>query len=449
MQLVAIVTHILRLPQRYTALLLSLLALLASCTESTTSHQAGTLPDSVTGIVQKGDTFTLTHQGQPYFIRGVCGQSRLARLHECGGNSIRIWDDSDADFILDQAQQNQLTVFLGLWIEREADGFDYYDEAKITRQFERIRKAVLKYRSHPALLMWCVGNEWTLDATNIRVFDEVNRIAAMIHELDPNHPVTTAVMQTTARPIWLIRDRCPAIDILSLNVYAALHETGQLLQEGGWTKPYIISEYGPKGHWESDLTPWRTSIEPTSQEKYRFVRQNYEAYIASPPPNCLGAYLFLWGNKEEGTHTWYGCFDEQGHETPLVGLLQELWTKQLPVNKAPTIDGLLVDGRKTTGVSFPGTNSIHQARILVHDVDGDSLTYAWDIRTDLSNVYDLDKRSPPIRISGLIVGEHSADIRFTVPRRAGNYRLFANVYDTHNHVGTANLSFRVPGREVP
>ena len=418
--------------------------LLTGCTESHSSRLVSTLSARQTAITQTGSSSVLLRHGHPFFIRGVGGQSRFGRLREAGGNSVRTWDDSDADHILNQAQQSGLTVFMGLWIERQKDGFNYYDQRAVDKQFERIRKTVLTYRHHPALLMWCVGNEWELDASNIRVFDEINRVAAMIHELDPDHPVATAIMLTTARQIRLVGDRCPEIDVLGINVYGALSQAQKLLQEGGWKRPYVVSEFGPRGYWESELTPWRTSIEPTSQEKYEFVRFNYEHYIDSRPPHCLGSYLFLWGTQEEGTHTWYSCFDEQGRETPLVGLMQRLWTKSAPDNQAPVVEYLLVDGRRTTAMSFADAKSIHQARIVTHDADGDSLSYAWEIRLDLDDFHTGVRNSAPsVPISGLITDWEAPEIQFGLPKQAGNYRLFAYVYDTHRHVATANLSFRV------
>lgn len=423
---------------------LLIIGLLPGCTESPSSHPASTLPVRLSAIKQTASSSVLLRHNQPYFIQGVGVQGQLERLRECGGNSVRIWDDSDADRILNQAQQLGLTVFMGLWVEREMEGFNYYNQQAVDKQFERIRKTVLTYRHHPALLMWCVGNEWIMGATNIRVFDEVNRIAAMIHELDPDHPVATAVPSIGPRVIWLIRDRCPEIDVLALNVYGTLFYVQELLQKGGWTGPYIISEFGPVGPWESENTPWQTSIEPNSQEKYEFVRSNYEHHIGSRPPNCLGSYLFLWGTKEEGTHTWFSCFDEQGRETPLVGLMQWFWTKHAPANRAPVVDDLLVDGRRTKGISFPNAESIHGAHLVAHDPDGDSLSYAWEIRLDLVNPNTgPGNSSPSVPINGLIAAGQTPQIQFNLPKKPGNYRLFANVYDNHRHVATANTSFRI------
>ncbi len=41
---------------------------------------------------------------------------------------------------------------------------------------------VLKYKDHPALLTWIIGNEPDLNHTNPKVFDAINDISKMIHQ---------------------------------------------------------------------------------------------------------------------------------------------------------------------------------------------------------------------------------------------------------------------------
>lgn len=424
--------------------------LLIACSDTKPASQVNTTGVRPTAIRRTGNAYELLRYGQPYFIRGAGSladgdQNRFERLKACGGNSIRIWDDNEADQVLDEAQRLGMTVFMGVSIARELEGFDYNDQPAIDKQFARVRKLVLKYRNHPALLMWCVGNESALKATNLNVYDEINRITRMIHQLDPGHPVTTAVSLDSERSIWLVRERCPDLDILSVNAYGETLRLREFLDKGGWTGPYIFSEFGNLGYWQVALTPWGTPIEPTSQQKYDFVQTTYTKYIGARPPACLGAYFFVWGSKQEETHTWFSLFDEQGRETPLIGLIQQLWTKRSPANQAPVVRQLLIDHYDTTSVSFSPSATIHRAQVVATDPDGDSLTYRWEVRAAASQRSAFENTPLPI-VDGVLKSANTAVAEFSLPRQPGSYRLFVYIYDTRRHVAGANLAFRVtPG----
>jgi hypothetical protein len=416
--------------------------LITGCQDMASSGKTSSSENKPTAIQHTGQAYVLLRHGKPYFIQGGGGKSHFERLQACGGNSIRIWDDIDAEQILDQAQKLGLTVLFGLWVERETDGFDYHDQEAVDRQYERIRKTVLKFKNHPAVLMWCVGNEWAQDANSFGVFDEVNRLAALVHELDPDHPTTTAISPDSGRAIWLVRERCPEIDVLSVNAYGIIPQLPQLLEEGGWTKPYLISEFGAKGYWEEELTPWRIPIEPSSTQKIAFVRDTYRKYIGARFPNCLGSYLFYWGAKQEETETWFSLFDEKGRETPLVGLMEELWTGHSSGNRAPVIGQLRIDDKVINSLSLPVSATTHRAQIQAYDPDIDSLSYRWEIKPSAQHTADyIGTTVPPI--AGLVRSANAATTEFILPQKPGIYRLFVFVYDTHQHVATANLAFRV------
>ncbi|QJW90810.1 hypothetical protein HNV11_16215 [Spirosoma taeanense] len=419
---------------------------LVSCNVTSGSHQPASTGVKPTAIYHDGKSYHLLRHGKPYFIKGAGGIRHLEDLKARGGNSVRIWDDLEAGPILDKAQSLGLTVMFGLWVEREIEGFDYNDQAAIDRQFDLIRKIVLRHRNHPALLMWCVGNEWPLDANNVRVYDEVNRIATLVHELDPNHPVTTVISPDNARAIWLVRKRCPAIDILSFNSYSLTEYIDKNLRLGGWTKPYLISEYGAQAYWETPNTPWYAPIEPTSQQKYDYVNRIYRQYIGSRPPNCFGSYLFYWGFKQEETHTWFSAFDEQGRATSMADLMQLLWTGKPSPNRAPEAQSLLVDGKDLPYQSYKALSSTHRARLLATDPEGDSLMYYWEIRRRAHSIANY-VGAPIASMKGLITNPTGSSIEFRLPTEPGAYRLFAHAYDNHRHVASANFAFEVTAIE--
>ena len=423
-------------------LALLLLALVAGCDGSNRQKPTATAQSAPTAIRFNGQSYELYWHGKPYYIKGAGGVSHLAQLKACGGNSVRVWDDIDAKRILDEAQRLGLTVMLGLWVEREMEGFDYDNQAAVEHQYRRIRKIVLKYRNHPALLMWCVGNEWALEADNFKVYDEVNRLSKMVHSLDNNHPVSTSMSSDSERSIRLVAQRCPDIDVLSVNSYALTAQLAQFLDKGGWHKPYLISEYGAPGYWETPLAPWGAPNEPNSEQKAKSVRDFYHAYIGSYPPNCLGAYLFYWGTKQEETHTWFSVFDEEGHESPLVGVMQELWSRKKPDNLAPVVQSLQIDGKPLASGSFTLSSGLHQAHFQTVDPEKDTLTYHWEIKPRANSGTDYVGVPRPA-IDGLLASTTSPTVQFRLPAKPGAYRLFANAYDSHNHVATANFSFNV------
>lgn len=142
-------------------------------------------------IRKDGNNYQLLRTGQPYFIKGAGGTKYMERLPQYGGNSIRTWRTANGEAILDKAYSLALTVTMGLNVVAERHGFNYDDTVAVKQQLEKLRTQVRKYKNHPALLIWGIGNELNLNYTNPKVWDAVNDIAKMIHQEDPNHPATT------------------------------------------------------------------------------------------------------------------------------------------------------------------------------------------------------------------------------------------------------------------
>src|SRR5690606_21275176 len=208
-------------------------------------------------IVQTADGYQLLRGGSPYFIKGAGGTNYMDRLAAYGGNSVRTWSTNNGQAILDEAQRLGLTVTMGINMARERHGFDYNDTAAVAEQRERIRGEILQYRNHPALLAWGIGNELNLEYTNPKVWDAVNEVAEMIHELDTSHLVTTMLAGINQREIDYIKARCPALDLISVQVYGGLAAVPERLKTTGWDKAYMVTEWGPTGHWEGPQTPWK------------------------------------------------------------------------------------------------------------------------------------------------------------------------------------------------
>ena len=240
---------------------------------------AATRPPAPAGPVkvtvqQASGRYQLLRAGKPYFVRGAGGGQFPDRVAAYGGNSIRTWSTSGAAEALRAARANGLTVMLGLDVARERHGFNYDDPKAVAEQLARLRTEVLKYKDDPAVLLWGIGNELNLEYKNAKVWNAVNNIAKMIHEVDPNHP-TTVLAGLAPREVALIQAQCPAVDLLSINTYAGLASIPKQVRATGWTGPYLVAEWGPTGHWESQQLPRKAAVEETSSEKAAVYHSRY------------------------------------------------------------------------------------------------------------------------------------------------------------------------------
>jgi hypothetical protein len=234
-------------------------------------------------------------------LKGGGGHVQLDKLVEIGGNSIRTWSTDNAKQILDEAHEKGLTVMMGLWVQHERHGFDYNDADKVAAQLEGFRRVVTELKDHPALLLWGVGNEVDLFYSNTNVWYAVNDIAKMIHEVDPNHPTCTVTAGLDKEEVKLIKERAPEIDIYGVNTYGDLSKVKDNIRSWGWTGPYMITEWGPNGHWEVQKTKWGAPIEQSSTEKANSYERRYMDYIDADAQMCIGSYVFF-GDKNKRPH---------------------------------------------------------------------------------------------------------------------------------------------------
>ena len=120
-------------------------------------------------VVADGDGFALERNGKPYHILGAGAKAHFPLLKASGANSIRLWSTGKAD-LLDSALRYDMTVSLGLYVRPERTGMDYDDEYAVRSQIEQLKTEVLKYKDHPAVLVWGIGNEMDLRYANFKVW---------------------------------------------------------------------------------------------------------------------------------------------------------------------------------------------------------------------------------------------------------------------------------------
>lgn len=396
-------------------------------------------------IKEENGSFQLYRGGEPYYINGIGGSVYMDRGKAYGANSLRTWGAGDAIQILDEAHAKGFSVLFGLWVGQERQGFDYDDAKAVQSQLAYFTEVVKTYKDHPAVLLWGIGNENDLMYADRKVWNAINDIAKMVHEVDGNHPTMTVTAGLDVAEVQLIKERAPHIDIYGINTYGELIGIDQQIRSYGWEGPYIITEWGPNGHWEVPKTEWGAPIEQTSAIKAQKYRMRYDQGIRRDKERCLGSYVFLWGQKQETTPTWYGLFTEDGEETEVMDELQNAWSGTWPENRAPHLESFTIDGQEMIESVYLKPGRKYTAEVKITDPNNDKITYEWVMLESEIGLTGTggDAEVVPDEIKIKMLEEGDGKLVFKAPNQEGGYRLFVYARDGKGKVATANFPFYV------
>jgi hypothetical protein len=179
----------------------------------------------------------------------------------------------------------------------------------------RVRAAVETYRSHPAVLMWMLGNEWNISRyyQGFTVEDAARRTeaaAALIHALDPDHPVSTSYgeidieadgqrLADTERYVDVV---CPSVDVWGLNIYRG-RTFGTLFRQWAMlsSKPMFVSEFGTDAFRSATLShPPDGAVDEAMQADWdgNLWSDLYRQLSARDPAKvALGGTVFAWNDE--------------------------------------------------------------------------------------------------------------------------------------------------------
>jgi hypothetical protein len=198
------------------------------------------------------------------------------------------------------------------------------------------------------------------------------------------------------------------------------------------------------GHWEVPKTSWGAPIEPNSSEKAAHYFTSYRDAIASHPNQIIGSYVFLWGQKQERTPTWFSMFLEDGSETETVDVMHHAWNGAWPENRSPRIETMSLDSKTSDQDVVLEAGATYRAIVVAQDPDGDTLSYRWEIMPESgTRQVGGDRERIPEVLPGLVEAAENGGVNFRTPGEAGAYRLFVYVYDGRGHAGHANIPFLV------
>jgi len=385
----------------------------------------------------------LKRGGEPFYIKGAGGDASKELLAECGANTFRTWGvNENLQQELDEAQALGLSVIVGHWLGHERHGFDYHDPQMLQEQKDRVRHDVLAYKDHPAVLIWAIGNEMEGigEADDPAIWNHIQDLAAMIKELDPNHPTMTVTADIGGKRVPNIHKLCPDLDIVGINTYGGLPSIPRRYRELGGSKPYLITEFGPPGVWETALTGFGVPPELSSTQKAEIYRKNFTEGCLNEPKLCLGGLAFFWGAKPEATATWFGMFTPSGEKLGAVDAMTFLWSGKVAEDLCPEIIGFELDG---SGTYDPGDKVT--ARLSASDPEGAKLQVDWQVYPEAPEYLTFGETWwQPLELGDIIHSSSPIQAELQMPG-GGLYRLYVTVKDGKGGAATANIPFKVNG----
>jgi len=212
--------------------------------------------------------------GSPYLIKGVCyhpvpkGSDKrdfdnltqdLALMNEAGINTIRVYEPIDEIAVLDEIHAAGIKVIIGFGYNQDGN-FDILSGTFIDY--------VNKYKTHKAILLWELGNEYNyhpewFEGDIKNWYTALNNAADLIHENDPLHPVTTAHGEL---PDTLALSLCPSIDVWGMNVYR-WDNPDEIFTQWKYlsSKPMYLSEAGGDSYMTISKDGYKQGINEKAQ----------------------------------------------------------------------------------------------------------------------------------------------------------------------------------------
>lgn len=437
------------------------------------AHRNKTVDETRTVYVKDTkDGAVLYRNGTPFFIKGVGGKNYLAELEKIGGNTIRIYDTTDIRNTLDEALKYNLAVIVDIPLYRFQTAHNPYRHKENVQLLKKsVEDLVKKYKDHPALLFWNLGNELqypTIIEKNkiAENFSDLKRIASQlvnrrsfiktfnelvdfIHEEDPNHPVSTSIATHYFwKRVLSIHLFSPDLDLIGYNIFAPPKKINfdlQRLSKIIDLMPCYISEWGIEGPWAQERTLWGAPIEQTSTKKAEQYRSNYQTFIEDYD-KLLGGAVFFWGQKQEVTHTWFNIFDEKGRKSETYYELEHIWKNSKTQSDFPLrIKYMLVNEKGARNNIFFKPNELVNAKIFLENNRDSTLQFNWEIFEEEWNYPGggVPHQRPKQIFDCFEENRNDTVISFKTPKIEGPYRIFAYVYDQEGNFVTTNTPFYI------
>ncbi|MFJ5774380.1 discoidin domain-containing protein [Streptomyces sp. NPDC093094] len=391
--------------------------------------------------------------GQPYTVKGFTWGPSIADaprympdLKSMGVNTVRTWGtDGSTKPLLDAAAANGIRVINGFWLQPGggpgSGGCVNYvtDTTYKNNMLTEFAKWVDVYKSHPGTLMWNVGNESVLGLQNCYSGTEleaqrnayttfVNDVAKRIHSIDPDHPVTSTDAWTGAWPYY--KRNAPDLDLYAMNSYGDICGVQEDWRQGGYTKPYIITEGGPAGEWEVPDDANGVPDEPTDVQKADGYTKAWNC-VTGHRGVALGATLFHYGTEHDFGGVWFNVLSGGLKRLSYYTVKRAYAGSTAGDNTPPVISSMTVSPASAAPAGGEFT-----VRADVRDPDNDPVTY----KIFLSGNYATGDK-------GLVEAKWrstgNGTFAVTAPEKLGVWKVYVEAQDGKGNAGIETKSVKV------
>ena len=331
-------------------LLACLLLLAAPATATTVAVSGRQLQVNCAPFIIRGMNYSPAAIGQgtggfDWYSNSALLAQDVAAMKAMGVNTVRVyldyaavWNNSGGDpnndpstnpsvvanvnAALNTFQANGIYVILNYWLP--------YNEAllsnPIPRQWEKLKfqKLMRVFKSHPAVLMWVLGNEnnaaWNRSITAPQLFSFIQEAVSAAKAAEaPPQPIAVVLVQTASDGVTqdhmnpALLNAAPAVDLWGLNLYQSAG--GFVAALDGYTdpRPLFLAEYGQDA-WNKTTG----ALDTASQASYfqaRWANAIGPRLSALNASNKLaGACAFEWNDEwyKDPAGTW-GAHDYGGN----------------------------------------------------------------------------------------------------------------------------------------
>jgi hypothetical protein len=309
-----------------------------------------------------------------------------------------------------------LKVIVGIWMPHQGENsgndggkWNYDYQKGSDKQVQNFARTVDEIGDHPAILMWCLGNEVHMEPHYLQT---VNRMSQVLHRKYPQQLSSITIINAPSDKIAMIKEHVPDLDVIGYNSYGqgAVGNSSQRLEEE-WGRAYYVSEYGPLGPWSGRKTPWGTNYEQSYDEKLNDLRKSFNKIDAAP--RCLGSAMFLWGFWTKQKPTYFSAFlspagtrkaatEDEYYITPMVDEFCRYWSGNYPSKRAPVLESIKIEtGMLKSHVQVKaGEHFKVSAKASDPDTQSSELSYRWWIldKNGKSVVGPIDTTQPTVEL---------------------------------------------------